>query len=167
MPDELLPYYERELTFLRQMGAEFAEKYPKVAGRLLLDPSSSEDPHVERLMQTFAFLTARVHHKIDDEFPEVTEALLHVLYPHYLAPIPSMSMVQFVLDPQRGKLTRGHTIERGSVLYAQVGFGPDEGMLPYSFKPCACWNAFTQSANPLAEMPHLPRRWCECARTPR
>ena len=123
MPDELLPYYERELTFLRQMGAEFAEKYPKVAGRLLLDPSSSEDPHVERLMQAFAFLTARVHHKIDDEFPEVTEALLHVLYPHYLAPIPSMSIAQFVLDPQRGKLTRGHTIERGAVLYAQPVHG--------------------------------------------
>jgi type VI secretion system protein ImpG len=131
MPDELLHYYERELTFLRQMGAEFAEKYPKVAGRLLLEPTRSEDPHVERLMQTFAFLTARVQHKIDDEFPEVTDALLNVLYPHYLAPIPSMSVVQFVPDPQRGKLTNGYTVERGTVLYSQPVHGT-----PCRFRTC-------------------------------
>jgi type VI secretion system protein ImpG len=131
MPDELLHYYERELTFLRQMGAEFAEKYPKVAGRLLLEPTRSEDPHVERLMQAFAFLTARVQHKIDDEFPEVTDALLHVLYPHYLAPIPSMSVVQFVPDPQRGKLTNGYTVERDTVLYSQPVHGT-----PCRFRTC-------------------------------
>src|SRR5262245_54647229 len=131
MPDELLQYYEHELTFLRQMGAEFAEKYPKVAGRLLLEPTRSEDPHVERLMQAFAFLTARVQHKIDDEFPEVTDALLNVLYPHYLAPIPSMSVVQFVPDPQRGKLTNGYTVERGTVLYSQPGHGT-----PCRFRTC-------------------------------
>lgn len=131
MSDELLQYYERELTFLRQMGAEFAEKYPKVAGRLLLEPSRSEDPHVERLMQAFAFLTARVHHKIDDEFPEVTDALLNVLYPHYLAPIPSMSIVQFVPDPQRGKLTNGYTVERGATLYSQPVHGT-----PCRFRTC-------------------------------
>ena len=91
MPDDLLTYYERELTFMRQMGAEFAAKYPKIASRLLLEADKSEDPHVERLIQAFAFLAARIHHKIDDEFPEITEALLGVLYPHYLAPIPSMS----------------------------------------------------------------------------
>ena len=131
MPDELLQYYERELTFLRQMGAEFAEKYPKIAGRLLLEPAKSEDPHVERLMQAFAFLTARVQHKIDDEFPEMTDALLHVLYPHYLAPIPSMSVVQFVPDPQQGKLTSGYTVERGTVLYSQPVHGT-----PCRFRTC-------------------------------
>ena len=94
MADDLITYYERELSFLRQMGAEFAAKYPKIAARLLLEADASEDPHVERLIQAFAFLAARVHHKIDDDFPEVTEALLNVLYPHYLAPIPSM-MVMF------------------------------------------------------------------------
>ena len=91
MRDELLGYYERELGFLRQMGAEFAQKYPKVAGRLLLEPDKCEDPHVERMIEAFAFLAGRVHLKIDDEFPEITESLLNVLYPHYLAPIPSMS----------------------------------------------------------------------------
>jgi type VI secretion system protein ImpG len=119
MRDELLGYYERELTFLRQMGAEFAEKYPKVAGRLLLEPDKCEDPHVERMIEAFAFLTSRVHLKIDDEFPEITESLLNVLYPHYLAPIPSMSIAQFGLDPEQGKLTTGYHIERETTLYSR------------------------------------------------
>jgi len=125
MPDELLPYYERELAFLRQSGAEFAARYPKIASRLLLEAGKCEDPHVERLLQAFALLAARVHHKIDDEFPELTDALLGILYPHYLAPIPSMSIVQFVLDPEQGKLTSGHLIPRDTMLYSQpVGGAP-------------------------------------------
>src|SRR3977135_2111679 len=72
--DELLLYYERELNYLRQLGAEFAEKYPKIASRLVLDTEKeTADPHVERLLEGFAFLAARVHLKIDDEFPEITE----------------------------------------------------------------------------------------------
>ena len=97
--DALLTYYERELSHLRSLGQEFAQAYPKVAGRLLLEAGKCEDPHVERLIQAVAFLTARIQHKLDDEFPEITDALLGMLYPHYLAPIPSMSIAQFVLDP--------------------------------------------------------------------
>src|SRR5215470_7812037 len=119
MRDELLGYYERELGFLRQMGAEFAQKYPKVAGRLQLEPDKCEDPHVERLIEAFAFLAGRIHLKIDDEFPEITESLLNVLYPHYLAPIPSMSIAQFALDARQGKLTTGYRIERGTMLYSR------------------------------------------------
>jgi type VI secretion system protein ImpG len=119
MPDDLLPYYERELSFLRQLGAEYADKYPKIAGRLLLEAGKCEDPHVERLIQAFAFLAARIQRKIDDEFPEICESLLNVLYPHYLNPLPSMSLVQFVLDPEQGKLTSGYRIARGTMLYSQ------------------------------------------------
>ncbi len=131
MPDDLLTYYERELSFMRQMGAEFAAKYPKIAARLLLEADKSEDPHVERLIQAFAFLAARVHHKIDDEFPEITEALLNVLYPHYLAPIPSMSIARFLLDPDQGALTSGYRIERGATLYTQAVNGT-----PCRFRTC-------------------------------
>ena len=131
MPDELLPYYERELAFLRQSGAEFAVRYPKIASRLLLEAGKCEDPHVERLLQAFALLAARVHHKIDDEFPELTDALLGILYPHYLAPIPSMSVVQFVLDPEQGKLTSGHLIPRDTMLYSQPVAGA-----PCRFRTC-------------------------------
>jgi type VI secretion system protein ImpG len=125
MADELLTYYEQELSFLRQMGGEFAAQYPKIAGRLLLDANRCEDPHVERLIQAFAMIAARIRNKLDDEFPELTDALLQVLYPHYLAPLPSFSIVQFVIDPDQGKLTGGHRIERGQMLLSQaVGGSP-------------------------------------------
>ncbi|HEU0184855.1 MAG TPA: type VI secretion system baseplate subunit TssF [Blastocatellia bacterium] len=119
MRDELLGYYERELIFLRQMGAEFAEKYPKIAGRLLLEPDKCEDPHVERMIEAFAFLAGRIHLKLDDELPEITEAFLNVLYPHYLAPIPSMSIAKFSLDPAQGKLSTAYEIGRGTILYSR------------------------------------------------
>ncbi len=117
--DELLEYYERELTFLRGMGVDFAEKYPKIASRLVLEPDRCEDPHVERMLEAFAFLAARVHLKIDDDFPEITESLLGMLYPHYTRPIPSMSVVEFHLDPQQGKLSTGFKIPRSALLYSK------------------------------------------------
>ena len=131
MRDDLLAYFERELTFLRQQGAEFAEKYPKVASRLLLEPDKCEDPHVERMIEAFAFLAGRLHLKIDDEFPQITEAFFNVLYPHYLAPIPSMSIVQFLLDREQAQLTSGYAIERGSLLYSR----PVQGT-PCRFRTC-------------------------------
>ncbi len=119
MRDELFEYYSRERDFLLQMGSNFAEKYPKIAGRLLLESGGSQDPHVERLLEGFALLAARVHLKIDDEFPEITEALLNSLYPHYLRPIPSITVAQFQLDPEQGKLTTGLLVPRGTVLRTQ------------------------------------------------
>ena len=119
MRDDLLAYYERELTFLRQMGSEFAEKYPKIASRLLIEADRCEDPHVERLVEAFAFLAARVHLKIDDEFPEISEALLGILYPHYVRPIPSMTVAEFHLDAEQGKLSTAMSVPRGSVLYSK------------------------------------------------
>jgi type VI secretion system protein ImpG len=145
MRDELLGYYERELVYLRQMGAEFARKYPKIAGRLLLEADKCEDPHVERMIEAFAFLASRVHLKIDDEFPEITDALMNVLYPHYLAPIPSMSIARFSLDPDQGKLTAGYLIERGSTLYSR----PIQGT-PCKFRTCypvALWPLEVASAS--------------------
>ena len=96
--DDLLLYYERELTYLRQMGAQFAARYPKVAARLQLEPTKCEDPHVERLLEGFAFLAARLHHKMDDDVPEISEALLGVLYPHFVRPVPSITLVEFETD---------------------------------------------------------------------
>src|SRR4051794_14893744 len=116
MIDELLHYYNGELAYLRELGAEFASRYPKVAARLLLESDKCEDPHVERILEGVAFLTARIRHKIDDEFPEITDSLLNLLYPHYQRPIPSMSVVQFVLSREQVKMTTGHTIERGARL---------------------------------------------------
>jgi type VI secretion system protein ImpG len=96
MSDALLPYFDRELNALRRLTAEFAAANPKIAGRLRLSADTVDDPHVARLLEGVAFLNARVHHRLDDEFPELTDALLGVLYPHYLAPFPSAAIVQLV-----------------------------------------------------------------------
>lgn len=118
MDDTLLYYYERELTFIREMAAEFARKYPKIAGRLLLEEDKCEDPHTERLIEAFAFITARIHKKIDDDFPEITQSLLSILYPHYVNPIPSMSIVQF--DPIKQNITPvGYQINKSITLYSK------------------------------------------------
>ncbi len=129
--DDLLVYYERELNFLRQMGAEFAEKYPKIGSRLLLEATRCEDPHVERVLEAFAFLAARVHLKIDDEFPEITDALLGILYPHFIRPVPSMSIVEFQADPEQGGLAAGLTIPRGAALHSRTVEG-----FPCKFQTC-------------------------------
>jgi type VI secretion system protein ImpG len=118
MGDELLHYYERELSFMREMGAEFARKYPKIAGRLQLDADKCEDPHTERLIEAFSFLSGRLHRKIDDHFPEITESLFQVLYPHYVAPIPSMSVACFEALQQAIPHT-GYRIEKDAVLYSK------------------------------------------------
>ena len=116
MSDELLPYYQAELQYLRDMGAEFAQAHPKIAARLRLDANMSEDPHVSRMVEAFAYLAARTRHKLDDEFPEIAEAMLGVLYPHYVAPLPSAAIVQFELDPAGGDLSAAKRIDRHSVL---------------------------------------------------
>lgn len=131
MRDDLLLYYERELDYLRKMAVQFAEKHPKVASRLVLEPTKCEDPHVERLLEAFAFLAARVHLKIDDEFPEISEALLTVVYPQLVRPIPSMTIVEFQPDPEKGKLTTGMLIERNSPLYSRP-----VGGVPCTFRTC-------------------------------
>ncbi|ARU58818.1 type VI secretion system protein [Oleiphilus messinensis] len=95
MSDELLYFYEKELTFLRQSGAEFARAYPKIASRLRMSEDVVEDPHVSRLLEGVAYLNARVQKKIADDFPEISDALLDNLYPHYLRPLPSMAVVEF------------------------------------------------------------------------
>ena len=120
MHEELLEYYERELTYLRQMGGEFARKYPKVAGRLLLDPERCDDPHVSRLLEGFALLAARVHRRIDDDFPEISEALTRIVHPGYLRPIPSMTIVECLPDPAQGKKTAGMRIPRGTPLVTKT-----------------------------------------------
>ena len=107
------------------------EKHPKVASRLVLEPTKCEDPHVERLLEAFAFLAARVHLKMEDEFPEITEGLLTVVYPQLVRPLPSMSVVEFQLDPEKGKLTSGLKIERHTPLYSKPIAG-----VPCTFRTC-------------------------------
>ena len=118
MLDELLPYYERELGYLRKLSGEFAQRYPKIARRLQLEGEQCEDPHVERLIEAFSFLSARIHRKIDDEYPEIAESFLQVLYPHYTQPFPAATIVHLEIDPAKPGIAGRYEIPRHHPLTA-------------------------------------------------
>jgi len=114
--DQLLPYYERELGFLRRYSREFSERYPKIAGRLLIGGEVCEDPHIERMIESFALLNSRIAKRLDDDYPEFTEALFEVLYPHYLRPFPSCSIARMDFSGAAAQLTAASEIPRGTQL---------------------------------------------------
>lgn len=118
MTPDLLRYYEHELLSLRKLSGEFAARYPERAAALQLSQEGCDDPHVERILQGFALIAGRIQRKLDDQFPEITQSLLEMLYPHLLRPVPSMAIVQFELDPELSKSTSGHVIPRGTLVYA-------------------------------------------------
>jgi type VI secretion system protein ImpG len=117
MDPRLLTYYNQELRYLREMGSEFAREFPKIASRLGMEGLEVADPYVERLLEGSAFLAARVQLKLDAEFPQFARRLLDMVYPNFLAPVPSMTVVQFAPSNDPG-LARGHKIPRGQSLIA-------------------------------------------------
>lgn len=123
MDTRLLRYYEKELQHLRDMGGEFAQQYPKIAGRLGLESNACADPYVERLLEGFSFLAARIQLKMDAEFPRFINHLLEIIYPQYLAPTPSMAIVQCQSDLNEGSLAAGFTLARGTALRSLLGKG--------------------------------------------
>lgn len=123
MDPRLLTYYNRELQYIRETGQEFAKEFPKIAGRLGIETLECTDPYVERLLESFAFLTARVQLKIDAEFPRFTQHLLQMVYPHYLCPTPSMTVVQLVPSLTEGALADGFRVPRGSAMKSVIGRG--------------------------------------------
>ena len=123
MDPRLLLYYNRELQYIRETGQEFAKEFPKIAGRLGIESLECTDPYVERLLESFAFLTARVQLKIDAEFPRFAQQLLYMVYPHYLSPTPSMAVVQLQPSLTEGALADGFKVPRGSALKSVIGRG--------------------------------------------
>ncbi|MCR8827353.1 type VI secretion system baseplate subunit TssF [Pseudosulfitobacter koreensis] len=121
MDTRLLKHYEGELAFMRDMGAEFAEAFPKIAARLGMDGVEVVDPYVERLLEGVAFLSARVQLELELQYPTLTSHLLEIIYPHYLAPLPSMMVAAFEPDMQNAALDDGYTIPRHSVLRSTLG----------------------------------------------
>lgn len=117
--EKLLTYYQRELSYLRNAGAQFARSHPKVARRLELGPNEAGDPHVERLIQSFAYLNARLQKSIDDYFPLISAALLDILYPQFNRPLPASTIVKFDISQGGGKLTDAAFIPRGTPLFAE------------------------------------------------
>ncbi|WP_138464445.1 type VI secretion system baseplate subunit TssF [Poseidonocella sp. HB161398] len=120
MTPDFLRLYNEELGYMREMGAEFAAAYPKIAGRLGLEAAPAADPNVERLLEGVAFLAARVQAKLQARFPDFTQHLLEIVYPHFLAPVPSMAIVGFRPDPDAGRMQAGHLVPRGARLTSAV-----------------------------------------------
>jgi type VI secretion system protein ImpG len=123
MDPRFLDYYNRELQHLREVGAEFARGYPKIAGRLGLEEFECADPYVERLLEGLAFLAARIQLKLDAQYPEFTQHLFEIVYPHYLAPTPSTAVVELRPDLNEGALAEGVVIPRGTMLRGRIGKG--------------------------------------------
>ena len=121
MDPRLLRYYNEELRHLREMGAEFAQQFPKVAARLGLEGLEVTDPYVERLLEGFAFLAGRIQLKLDAEFPRFTQRMLEIVYPQFLAPTPSMLIAQVNPDLNDPSLAKGLQLPRASVMHSQAG----------------------------------------------
>lgn len=119
--DDLLPFYERELASLRHSLKEFAARHPGAATRLAIVGEHSDDPHVERMLQSFALLAARIDAKIEDDYPEFTEGMLEVVFPHYLRPFPSCSIAQFDVGNLFETLAEPKVVESGTKLLAKSG----------------------------------------------
>ncbi|WP_157269361.1 type VI secretion system baseplate subunit TssF [Azohydromonas aeria] len=125
MDPRLLRLYSDELAHLREVGAEFAHEFPKIAARLGMDGTEVADPYVERLLEGFAFLAARVQLKLESEQPRVIAQLLEALYPNFLAPLPSMMVVRLQVDATDPNLLKGFTVPRGAALSSQHRRGQD------------------------------------------
>ena len=125
MDPRLLRLYSDELTHLREVGGEFAREFPKIAARLSMEGVEVTDPYVERLLEGFAFLAARVQLKIEAEQPRLIAHLLEASYPNFLAPVPSMMIARFGVDTADPNLTRGYTIARCSALISELPRGQD------------------------------------------
>ncbi|MBB75449.1 MAG: type VI secretion system baseplate subunit TssF [Planctomycetaceae bacterium] len=135
--DDLLRYYNDELAYLRQLGDGFARSYPRVAGQLRMGSSGSDDPHVERLIEAFAFLTARLQKRLDDDHSAIARSLLDILHPQLLAPLPPATIVRFDLDKADDPLSSGYVIPRHSALESAAIRGT-----PCSFRtgyPVSLW----------------------------
>jgi len=126
-------YYQDELSYLRELGKEFALANPEAAHFV---GEASSDPEVERLLEGFSFLTARIRQKLDDEIPELTHALIEMLWPHYLRPIPSMTVLQFEALPQAAKTVR--SIPRGTEVQS----------VPVDGTPCKFRTAYDVTLQP-------------------
>jgi type VI secretion system protein ImpG len=132
-------FLERELHFLQETAKSFAERYPADAKGLILEQGRSVDPHLDRLIEGFALLAGRVRHKIDSEFPDFTESLLQVLYPHLSLVIPSMAIAQVELPAGRPAPRTGWRLDKGTSVFSQA-FGVNAETLQYRLAyPATVW----------------------------
>lgn len=137
--DDLLELYNRELNYLRELGSEFARSYPKAAGRLGLLDNEVTDPYVERLLEGFSFLSARVQLKMQAQFPRFTQQLLDSVCPNYMAPLPAMAVVQFEPNYTEGSLSSGFVLPAGTLLRSPLIRGEQTACEFRTGHECTLW----------------------------
>ena len=123
MHPQLLRYYNEELFYMRESAGEFAQMHPKIARRLGMQGQEVADPYVERLIESFSFMSARMRIKLDAEFPRFTQRLLEVIYPNYVSPTPSMAVAQFHPRVTEGDFSKGFVVPRGTAAFSKVPDG--------------------------------------------
>jgi len=156
MDPRMLRYYSQELQYMREMGAEFAGQFPKIAARLTLDTTEVVDPYVERLLEGFSFLSARVRLKLDSEFPRFSQHLLDMAYPHYLAPTPAMAIVQLLPTMTEGALASGFVVPRGTMLRGQIPRGEETACQFRTAHDVTLWPIDVVDARYTTQIPDLP-----------
>ncbi|HEX5077661.1 MAG TPA: type VI secretion system baseplate subunit TssF [Geminicoccaceae bacterium] len=134
-----LRYFDDELRHLRDVAWEFAQEHEKIGSRLALDRNGCGDPYVERLLEGFAFLAARIQRKLDDEFPSFTSHLLEMVYPDYLAPTPSMVVAALKPDQRAANLADGFRVDRDTRLMSRLGASEETRCTFLTKHPVELW----------------------------
>ena len=156
MDPRLLRLYSDELTHLREVGAEFAHEFPKIASRLSMEGTEVSDPYVERLLEGFAFLAARVQLKLEAEQPRLIAHLLEASYPNFLAPLPSMMVARFGVDTANPNLVHGFAVPRGSAVLSELPRGQDTCCEFRTAHAVTLWPIELVSAQYFSHAPDLP-----------
>ena len=156
MDPRMLEYYNNELLHVRETAAEFAREFPKIAGRLALEGAECADPYVERLLEGFAFLAARVQLKIDAEHPRLIQHMLETVYPGFLSPVPSMMMARLRPDLLDPNLARGFTIPRDSALTSEAVRGQNTRCEFRTAQDVTLWPVDIDAVQYFTHAPDLP-----------
>lgn len=156
MDPRLLRLYSDELAHLRERGAEFAREFPKIASRLSMDGLEVADPYVERLLEGFAFMAARVQLKLDAEHPRLVQHLLESVYPNFLAPVPSMMVAQLVPDASDPNLVHGARVARGSTIRSELPRGQNTLCEFRTAREVRLWPIEIAAAQYFSYAPDLP-----------
>jgi type VI secretion system protein ImpG len=156
MDPGLLRRYNEELAHLREVGAEFAQQFPKIAARLTMDGVEVSDPYVERLLEGFAFMAARVQLKLEAEYPRFIQHMLEAVYPNALSPIPSMVVARFQPDLADPNLAKGAVIPRGSALTSELPRGQNTRCEFRTAHEVRAWPVEITSVQYFSYAPDLP-----------
>ena len=156
MDPNLLDSYNSELVYMREAAQEFALAHPKIARRLGMHGTEIADPHVERLIESFCFMSARMQIKLDAEFPRFTQRLLEVLYPNYLSPTPSMAVAQLHPKMKEGDLNSGIRVPRGTAFHSKVPAGEVTACEFRSSQDVTLWPLEIVSARLTGAPPDIP-----------